>query len=426
MNFYEYPSQKEWASISKRPTIDWDLIAVSVKSILQKVKIEGDKAIQTYTEQFDGVKLLDFKVQDHEIEESKAFVPQKLKEAISVAARNIYKFHDFQRQKLKPICIEEGIECWQKQVAIENIGLYIPAGSAPLFSTVLMLGIPALIAGCSNISIFVPPNSKGKIHHSILYTANLLGLNTIFKIGGAQAIASMTYGTASVSKVNKIFGPGNQYVTVAKQLVSLENVAIDMPAGPSEVLVFADKTANPNFIASDLLAQAEHSGDSQVLLITTYPPLVDLVQKAIEEQIKTLPRQAIARQALENSSIVLVHKTEDALSFINDYAPEHLILMLENTQHVEDKIINAGSVFLGHYTPEAVGDYISGTNHVLPTNGFAKMYSGVSLASFYKTITFQKVSQTGLQKLGTHAEHMASEESLKGHKESISIRLKAI
>ena len=423
MQQYKYPTSDKWNAILKRPTYDFSEIRSRVEPILEAVKKDGDAALKIFTERFDQVILDDFKVTKAEIEAAKSLVSDELKTAIQTAAANIKTFHS--RQKVEPERIETmpGVTCWRKSVAIEKVGLYIPGGTAPLFSTILMLGVPAMIAGCREIVFCTPPNEAGKIHPAILYTVDLLGINKIFKVGGAQAIAAMAYGTETIPKVDKIFGPGNQYVTAAKQLVNQAGTAIDMPAGPSEVAVVADETAFPTFIAADLLSQAEHGEDSQVVFVTTSELMQKQVQAEVEGQVKTLPRRTIAEAALANSRSILLKNEAEVIDLINAYAPEHLILAVENDETLANKIINAGSIFLGHYTPESVGDYASGTNHTLPTNGFAKAYSGVSLDSFVKKITYQKLTKQGLQNIGKTVEIMAAAESLEAHKRAVSIRL---
>ena len=423
MKQYKYPTPDKWDAILKRPTFDFAEIRSRVEPILEAVKKDGDAALKMFTERFDKVILEDFSVSDAEIEAAKALVSDELKMAIQTAAANIKTFHSHQKSTPERIETMQGVTCWRKSVGIEKVGLYIPGGTAPLFSTILMLGIPAMIAGCKDIIFCTPPNRAGKIHPAILYTVDLLGINKIFKVGGAQAIAAMAFGTKTIPKVHKIFGPGNQYVTAAKQLVNQAGIAIDMPAGPSEVAVVADETAFPSFIAADLLSQAEHGEDSQVVFVTTSEAMQTKVQAEVEKQVKTLPRRAIAEAALVNSRSILLKNEAEVIDLINAYAPEHLILAVENDEALAEKIINAGSIFLGHYTPESVGDYASGTNHTLPTNGFAKAYSGVSLDSFVKKITYQKLTKQGLQNIGKTVEIMAAAENLEAHKRAVSIRL---
>ncbi len=426
MEIVRYPPQQDWQKIIQRPLQQFEVIRKAVLPILQAVRQEGDKAIRRYTLLYDKVELDAFQVSNAEIVNSVKEVTEDLKTAIQQAHHNIFKFHKSQIEEVKKISTMDGVECWRKSVPIEKVGLYIPGGTSPLFSTVLMLGIPAKIAGCKEIVMCTPPDGQGKIHPAILYTAHIIGIDRIYKVGGAQAIAAMAYGTATIPTVQKIFGPGNQYVTVAKQLISQEGIAIDMPAGPSEVAIVADHTAEVEFVAADLLSQAEHGKDSQVLLITTEEKLVKDVQKAVQRQLVQLPRSEIARVSLDNSKLILVQNIDEAIELVNNYASEHLILMLENTEAVIEKVINAGSVFIGKYTPESAGDYASGTNHTLPTNGFAAAYSGVSLDSFIKKITFQQISAKGLQKIGPIIETMAQAEKLQAHKMAVRVRLKQI
>jgi histidinol dehydrogenase len=424
MNIFRFPDKNMWSEILQRPTSDYEQVKKAVNKIFNEVKSKGDDALRSLSHKYDGVKLTNFLVDNAEIKEAVDRVDISLKNAIQKASKNIKKFHLAQNVKLQIIETQPGVKCWQKSVPIEKVGLYIPGGTAPLFSSVLMLGIPAKIANCSEIILCSPANKEGKINSAILYAANLIGVKKIFKIGGAQAIAAMTFGTGIVPKVDKIFGPGNQYVTFAKQMSTMQGVAIDMPAGPSEVLVLADNTARADFVAADLLSQAEHGVDSQVIFVTVDEDQIKKVQKAINKQLKILTRKEIASVALENSKIVLVKNISIALDLVNFYAPEHLILMVKNPKRVADKVTNAGSVFLGHLTPESVGDYATGTNHTLPTAGFARSYSGVTLDSFMKKITFQKVTSNGLKKIGSIVEIMAAAEGLDGHKRSITIRTK--
>lgn len=424
MIVYNLPEQKKWAAISQRPVANASQLQKTVGRILQQVKQEGDKAITDLTLQIDKVALKKIRVSPAEIKKAAASLSPALKKAIRQAAVNIKKFHAAQVNN-KPEIIETmpGIQCWRQSVGIEKVGLYIPGGSAPLFSTVLMLAIPAQLAGCKEIILCTPPAKDGSIHPAILFAADLCGVTTICKVGGAQAIAAMAYGTKQVPKVFKIFGPGNQYVTAAKQMVQLENTAIDMPAGPSEVLVIADKTANPYFVAADLLSQAEHGPDSQVIVVVTKEVNPDTIKQAITDQLITLPRQTIAQKALDNSKIVVVNNLDEAIAFSNYYAPEHLILACDKADKLAKKVTAAGSVFIGHYSPESVGDYASGTNHTLPTNGFAAMYSGVSVDSFVKKITYQQLSREGLQKIGKTVMTMAQAEGLDAHSNAVAIRL---
>lgn len=424
MQIIKYPLKETWDEILKRPTQSFEEIEAKVIPILQEVKLKGDEALKSYTKKFDGADINDLLVSTEEVEAALEQVPEELKNAIDTAYFNIFKFHQHQQSPIEIVETTEGVQCWRKSVGIEKVGLYIPGGTAPLFSTVLMLVIPAIIADCKEIVICTPPNAEGKIHPVILYVANLCGLHKIYKVGGAQAIAAMAYGTATIPKVYKIFGPGNQFVTAAKQLVNKDGIAIDMPAGPSEVLVIGDNEARPDFIAADLLSQAEHGADSQVVFITTDEAYLNMVSFAIEQQLKELPRKELTEKALNNSKIILVKNIDEAIEMSNFYAPEHLILQVKNAEEHTNKIVNAGSVFIGHYSPESAGDYASGTNHTLPTNGFAKAYSGVSLDSFVKKITFQKLTKKGLQNLGKTIEIMAEHENLIAHKNAVSIRLK--
>lgn len=423
MNIVEYPPQHQWPALLARPVMNLQEIEKIVAPVLQQVKLSGDQAVKTYTHQFDKVELADIQVSAAEIQEAHQLVNPELKAAIELARANIQKFHKTQQPSIQKVETQPGVVCWRKNVAIEKVGLYIPGGTAPLFSTVLMLGIPAQLAGCKEVVLCTPANRSGKIHPAILYTADILGINKIFKVGGAQAIAAMAYGTESIPAVYKIFGPGNQYVTAAKQLINKEGIAIDMPAGPSEVAIYADEKANAAFVAADLLSQAEHGRDSQVILVSQSKKLLTAVQEEISRQLAQLPREAVATQALENSKAILVKTEKEAIDLLNEYAAEHLILAIENAELVAEQIINAGSVFLGHFTPESAGDYASGTNHTLPTNGFAKAYSGVSLDSFVKKITFQQITLAGLQHIGPAIEAMATAEELIAHKNAVSIRL---
>ena len=423
MQVIKYPSREEWTSLLTRPTYDSTILFDSVQKVLDKVRNHGDKAIKEYTKQFDGVVLESIEVTKDELAEAEKLVSPNLKQAIEMARRNIWKFHSEQQQELPEIQTSPGVYCWQKAIAIEKVGLYVPGGTAPLFSTVLMLGIPAQIAECKQVIICTPPNKEGKIHPAVLYAAKVAGIHRIFKIGGSQAIAAMAYGTETVPKVYKIFGPGNQYVTAAKQLVSLRDVSIDMPAGPSEVEVIADETSNPAYIAADLLSQAEHGVDSQVILLTVSEKIIEPVLEQIEFQIEQLPRKELARKALENSKIILLKSLEEAVEMTNEYAPEHLIISTRFYMGVAANIINAGSVFLGNYTPESAGDYASGTNHTLPTNGYAKAYNGVNLDSFIRKVTFQQITQEGLTNLSNAIILMAESEELQAHSNAVKIRL---
>jgi len=430
INVIKYPDKKGWQELINRPIIEVVSLEKIVRKILQKVKAKGDKALKKFSKDFDGVSLRKILVSEKELKQAEGLLSSDLKNAILQAKKNIETFHTAQKEesgsyRLKKIETMPGVECWRRSVAIEKIGLYIPGGSAPLFSTVLMLGVPAQLAGCKEIILTSPPNGeKASIHPAILYAAQLCGINKIFKSGGAQAIAAMAYGTETIPKVFKIFGPGNQYVTLAKQLVQQEGIAIDMPAGPSEVLVIADETAIPEFVAADLLSQAEHGPDSQVILVTTSEAFANKVDDEIKKQLALLPRKDIATLALENGKIIVLKNLDDAIALSNLYAPEHLILSCNNPEQVSEKITSAGSVFLGNYSPESAGDYASGTNHVLPTNGFAAMYSGVSLDSFVKKITYQQLTKDGLQNIGNTVMQMAEAERLNAHKNAIAIRLK--
>ncbi|MEH0155274.1 histidinol dehydrogenase [Limibacter armeniacum] len=426
MQVFKYPEKSEWASLLQRPAMSFEDIEARVKPVMEAVKAEGDKALSRFTSQFDGVELSAFEVTEEEFEEASSLVSDELKESINIAKENILVFHMAQKEGVEKIETMPGVTCWRKSVAVQKVGLYIPGGTAPLFSTVLMLAVPAVIAGCEELVLCTPPNKEGKVHPAILFAARISGIQKVFKVGGAQAVAAMTYGTETVPSVYKIFGPGNQYVTAAKQLAAKSGVAIDMPAGPSEVAVWADDTANPAFVAADLLSQAEHGVDSQVLLVSTSETLIERVQEAVAEQLSVLPRKEIAEKALENSRSILVQNEAEALELINEYAAEHLILALKYAADVAEQIINAGSVFIGHYTPEAAGDYASGTNHTLPTYGYARNHSGVSLDSFYRKITFQHITKEGLQELGPHVENMAEAEELAAHKNAVTVRLNAI
>ena len=421
-----YPHKSDWAELLKRPTQDVSTLFENVSSILKNVKANGDKAVLEYAEQFDRVKLESLAVTPEEMKEAEAQVPIELKVAILLAQRNIYTFHKKQKFEGKKVETMEGVTCWQKAVGIEKVGLYVPGGTAPLFSTVLMLAVPAKIAGCKEIVLCTPPNKEGKVNPAILYAAQVAGVSKIFKAGGVQAIGAMAYGTESVPKVYKIFGPGNQYVMAAKQMVAMHDVAIDMPAGPSEVEVIADETANPKFVAADLLSQAEHGLDSQVVLVTTSEKLLEEVEYEVQHQLARLPRWQIAEKSLENSKLILVKDMGEAIEITNEYAPEHLIIETKDYMEVAEKVVNAGSVFLGSYTPESAGDYASGTNHTLPTNGYAKAYSGVSLDSFIRKITFQEINREGIQNIGPAIEVMAAHEQLDAHKNAVTVRLKSL
>ena len=420
----KYPTKKDWQEIVKRPVFETASLEKAVKKILEKVKVKGDKAVRKYTKEFDGVKLKKLIVNEKEINAAGKLLPGELKEAIQQAKLNIEKFHRAQVDAVRIIETMPGISCWRRSVGIEKVGIYIPGGTAPLFSTVLMLAVPAAIAQCKEIILCSPPSKDGGINPAILYAANLCGITKIFKAGGVQAIAAMAYGTETIPKVFKIFGPGNQYVTAAKQIIQKEGVAIDLPAGPSEVLVIADETAVDSFIAADLLSQAEHGADSQAILLTTNVSIAETVQQCIQTQLEKLPRKEIAEKALAQSKIIVVNSIDEAIELSNLYAPEHLILSCNNVGDLTDKIISAGSVFIGNYSPESVGDYASGTNHTLPTNGYAATYSGVSIDSFVKKITFQQLSQEGLDNIANTVIQMAAAEGLEAHKNAVAIRLK--
>lgn len=426
MEVIKYPSKADWPSLVKRPALDVTTLFDTVRTVLNEVRSEGDAAVKRYEEKFDKVTLSGLQVSEEEIKEARELVSEDLKQAIRTAKANIEKFHASQRFTGQKVETTSGVTCWQKAVAIEKVGLYIPGGTAPLFSTVLMLAVPAHIAGCKEIVLCTPPNREGKVHPAILFVAETAGVSKIFKAGGIQAIAAMAYGTESVPKVYKIFGPGNQYVTAAKQLVSLKDVAIDMPAGPSEVEVIADGTANPDFIAADFLSQAEHGADSQAMLVTSAESLVSPVVDAIQQQLSELSRKDITAKALEHSRIIVLKDEQEVIAFTNMYAPEHLIIQTENYAHIAEQIENAGSVFMGPYTPESAGDYASGTNHTLPTNGYAKAYSGVNLDSFIKKITFQEITAEGIKNLGGTIQTMAGNEQLDAHRNAVTIRLKTI
>ncbi|WP_299136134.1 histidinol dehydrogenase [uncultured Tenacibaculum sp.] len=419
-------NKDNWKSLLQRPTKSVEDIEQTVNQIFKEVKEGGDAIINKYTQVFDKVELQTLEVSSNEIENAENLVSKELKDAIQDAKRNIETFHTAQKTDKVEVETVEGVLCWQEKRAIQKVGLYIPGGTAPLFSTVLMLAVPAKIAGCKEIVLCSPPDRDGKINPVILYTASLVGVTKIFKVGGIQAIAGLTFGTERIPKVSKIFGPGNQYVTVAKQLSTKFGVAIDMPAGPSELLVIADDSADAAFVASDLLSQAEHGEDSQVVLVSDSLDLFFKVEIEIEKQLAKLPRKEIVIKALENTKSVLIKNEDEVISFVNDYAPEHLIIITKNDDFFIDQIVNAGSVFIGKYTPESAGDYASGTNHTLPTNGFAKAYSGVNLDSFTKSITFQKITKKGIQNIGKTIELMAEAEGLQAHKNAVTLRLKEI
>lgn len=424
MERIQYPKQADWELLLARPTATYESLEPLVREVFDAVATQGDEAIKSYTHQFDGVALDSFIVSHADMQAASDHLSEDLKRAMANAKQNIETFHRAQQTDRVKLATQEGVSCWQEKRPIEKVGLYIPGGSAPLFSTIMMLAIPAQIAGCQERILCTPPDKNGAVDPAILYAAQLCGISTVCRVGGIQAIAAMTLGTASIPKVYKIFGPGNQYVTVAKQWATQYQVAIDLPAGPSELLVAADASANPHYVAADLLSQAEHGPDSQVVLVTTSDTLIDKVQESINDQLKELSRREIAEKALENSKAILMKSDAEAIALINAYAPEHYIIMVEDEQAYVEGVQNAGSVFIGSYTPESAGDYASGTNHTLPTNGYARQYSGVNLDSFLKAITFQKISKQGLLDLGPTIEVMASAEGLAAHKNAVTIRLK--
>lgn len=426
MHYFENPDKKNWAKLCERPAFNLEDLTARVETIMTKVRKEGDAALKEFTLAFDGVNLSQIRVAENEIKSAHLNVSEELKAALDIAIHTITKFHKAQVLQSQKIETTRGVKCWQKQVPIDKVGLYVPGGSAPLFSTLLMLAIPATIAGCKEIRICTPPAKNGKVNPVILYLARQLGTDEVYALGGAQAIAALAYGTESVPKVNKIFGPGNQYVTKAKELAQLNGVAIDMPAGPSEVLVIADASAEASFVAADLLSQAEHGPDSQVVLVSTIKKLAEAVEQELEKQLALLPREEIARKAIANSRSIVLNSLAECVAFSNEYAPEHLIINCQQAEQIAESITNAGSVFIGEYSCESAGDYASGTNHTLPTNGFAKNYSGVGLQSFCKTITFQKLSDKGLKSIGPAVEIMAAAEGLDAHKNAVSIRLKKL
>ncbi len=426
MKTYINPERNTWPELLKRPLLDVSELYGRVQTILNEIRDNGDSKLKEFTEKFDGVQLDNFVVLEKEIEDAEQLVSADLKEAITLAAKNIETFHTSQKPEIKKIETAPGVTCWQKAVAIEKVGLYIPGGTAPLFSTVLMLALPAQIAGCKEIVLCSPPGKNGKLHPAILYAAKVAGVTQIYKLGGVQAIGAMAYGTETVPKTDKIFGPGNQYVMAAKQLVSMNDVSIDMPAGPSEVLVIADETSNPAFVASDLLSQAEHGADSQVVLVADKKTTIEKVKAEVEAQVAVLPRKELAEKALSNSVLIVLKDAEERIDLINEYAPEHLIISTKNYLEISEKVINAGSVFLGELAPESAGDYASGTNHTLPTNGWARSYSGVNLDSFIKKITFQEITEKGLKNIGPAIEKMAASEQLDAHKNAVTLRLKSL
>jgi len=426
MKVYRNPGKEMWKELTQRPQLELGFLESSVRNILNRVKKSGDQAIRELTLQFDKVSVQELEVTKEEMNKARKEVPPDLKTAIETAAKNITTFHSAQKRDSMVIETMPGIKCWRKAVPITKVGIYIPGGTAPLFSTVLMLGIPASLAGCSEIILCTPPSKDGKINAAILFAAEIVGIKRIFKVGGAQAIAAMTYGTETIPNVYKIFGPGNQYVTKAKQIITEEGVAIDMPAGPSEVLILADETCDPSFVAADLLSQAEHGEDSQVMLVLLDESKLDAIKKEIDTQLGELPRKSIAEKSLSHSRVVLFEEEATAIDFTNEYAPEHLIINTSNAEAIAENIVNAGSVFIGNFSPEAVGDYASGTNHTLPTNGYAKAYAGVSLESFLKYITYQQLSESGIRNVGPFVEKLAEAEELKAHQRAVSIRLKSL
>jgi histidinol dehydrogenase len=419
------PERKDWRQLLQRPYVDNRSVLESVQQILNAVKQHGDEAVASFTKKFDGVELESFLVSQEEINEACDSLPAELKKAILQAQLNIERFHSSQLSETEIVDTMPGVQCWRKSVGIERVGLYVPGGTAPLFSTVLMLAIPAKLAGCKEIVLCTPCNKDGKVHPAVLFSAQLVGVDKIYKIGGAQAIAAMAYGTETIDAVYKIFGPGNQYVTAAKQLVQMQGVSIDMPAGPSEVCVMADETADPSFVAADLLSQAEHGVDSQVLLVSNRDDVVNRIHEQLTSQLQQLPRKDIAEKALSNSKAIVINDINEAIELVNEYASEHLIISCDNADSIAERITNAGSVFIGNYSPESVGDYASGTNHTLPTNGFARVYSGVSVDSYVKKITYQKLSQQGLDKIANTVIAMAEAEGLDAHANAVKIRRKA-
>jgi histidinol dehydrogenase len=423
MQIIRYPSRDSWEELAKRPAIDSQLLLKQVGKIMADVKKSGDRALKKYAKKFDGVAVRNLTVSPKEFKDADKKVSDSLKAAIDVAIENITKFHAVQLEQPNVVETMEGVSCWRKSIPMNRVGLYIPGGSAPLFSTVMMLGIPAKIAGCKDVVLCTPPSKDGTIHPAILYAAKKVGITEVYRAGGAQAIAAMAYGTDLIKKVDKIFGPGNQYVTAAKQLIQLDGVAIDMPAGPSEVCVLADASANPDFVASDLLSQAEHGPDSQVVLVTTDEALIERTKKSLALQISLLERKEIAARALENSKMILMHEMDEAIDFTNLYASEHLIIASDKAAVYGEKIVQAGSVFLGNFTPESAGDYASGTNHTLPTNGYARAYSGVSVDSFVKKVTFQHITKEGIQRLGKTIIVLSEAEGLDAHANAVKIRM---
>jgi histidinol dehydrogenase len=425
METIKYPNKETWKDILKRPTIDTTSLETTVQSVLLDIKANGQSAVKKYTLQFDKVGLENISVSNDEFSVAEKSISTELKQAIQLAKSNIETFHSAQKEEVKIIETMPGVKCWRKSIAIQKVGLYIPGGTAPLFSTILMLGVPAKLAGCEEIILCTPPDSNGNVNPAILYAAQLIGITKVFKVGGVQAIGAMAYGTEIIPQVYKIFGPGNQYVTCAKQLVNKQGVAIDMPAGPSEVAVLVDDTCVPEFVAADLLSQAEHGSDSQVILVSTNEDAIQNIQTELIKQLALLPRKEFATKALENSKAILVKTNTEAIDLLNEYAPEHLIIACANDEQLAEQVVNAGSVFLGNYSCESAGDYASGTNHTLPTNGYAKAYSGVSLDSFVKKITYQKLSKEGINNIGPAIELMAEAEGLQAHKNAVTLRLKS-
>lgn len=424
METIKYPTKEIWKDILKRPAIDTASLETTVQSVLSDIKANGQSAVKKYTLQFDKVNLENILASDDEFVLAEKLITDELKQAIQLAKKNIETFHSAQKENTQVIETMPGVKCWRKSIAIQKVGLYIPGGTAPLFSTILMLGVPAKLAGCEEIILCTPPDVNGDINPAILYAAKLIGISKVYKVGGVQAIGAMAYGTEVIPQVYKIFGPGNQYVTCAKQLINKQGVAIDMPAGPSEVAVLVDETCVPEFVAADLLSQAEHGSDSQVILVSTNESVIESIQTELEKQLAVLPRKDLASKALENSKAILVKSNAEAIDLLNEYAPEHLIIAYANDEQLAEQVVNAGSVFLGNYSCESAGDYASGTNHTLPTNGYAKAYSGVSLDSFVKKITYQKLSKEGINNIGSAIELMAEAEGLQAHKNAVTIRLK--
>ncbi|MFO0322575.1 MAG: histidinol dehydrogenase [Bacteroidota bacterium] len=425
MELIKYPTRERWKEILKRPTIDNTSLEATVESVLSDIKTNGQSAVRKYTLQFDRVDLETVLVSADEFVAAEKLISKDLKNAIQIAKKNIEIFHASQKENVQIIETITGVKCWRKSIAIQKVGLYIPGGTAPLFSTILMLGVPAKLAGCEEIILCTPPDSNGNINLAILYTAKLIGITKVFKVGGVQAIGAMAYGTEVIPQVYKIFGPGNQYVTCAKQLINKQGVAIDMPAGPSEVAILVDETCVPEFVAADLLSQAEHGSDSQVILVSTHESLIQSIQSELNRQLAVLPRKEFAAKALDNSKAILLNSNAEAIDLLNEYASEHLIIACENDEQLAEQVVNAGSVFLGNYSCESAGDYASGTNHTLPTNGYAKAYSGVSLDSFVKKITYQKLSKEGINNIGSAIELMAEAEGLQAHKNAVTVRLKS-